>query len=306
MCGCSSTCAVHGTYKVSRCLLASSKHTILFGLDLPMAQYDNCAAEYTMAKKDSFRVDVEYFTFLHRMLLATLGKVGNLGQYSNVLAGKRVLDLACGDGHYTRECSEATRVARGEITIGTSIFLGQLKEQLGASDVVGVDISQGMIDIARGKEQERPLGITYAVADAQKLSPPEAKYDVVTAFYLLNFAQTSEELERMVRVIGEQLADGQHFYGTITNVCGDPATYNNDKHRKYAFKREANFDAGPLQNGAEVKYTHFNDKEGTSFSYVTYYLSPDDLRRGIPEGGFHPFQMGADGKRPKRRGQIVL
>ena len=60
-----------------------------------MAQYDNCAAEYTMAKKDSFRVDVEYFTFLHRMLLPTLGNA--------TLAGKRVLDLACGDGHYTRE-----------------------------------------------------------------------------------------------------------------------------------------------------------------------------------------------------------
>ena len=143
-----------------------------------------------------------------------------------------------------------------------------------------------MIDIARGKEQERPLGITYQVADAQMLSPPEAKYDVVTAFYLLNFAQTSEELERMVRVIGEQLADGQHFYGTITNVCGDPTTYNNDKHRKYAFKREANFDAGPLQNGVEVKYTHFNDKEGTSFSYVTYYLSPETYEEAFRKAGF--------------------
>jgi len=87
-----------------------------------------------------------------------------------------------------------------------------------------------MIDIARAKEQAQPLGITYQVADAQSLTPSTKKYDIVTAFYLLNFAQTSEELKRMVNVIGEQLADGQTFFGVITNVCGDASKYNNSKH----------------------------------------------------------------------------
>jgi hypothetical protein len=32
------------------------------------------AADYVASKKDSFRVDVEYYTFVHRMLLPTLGK----------------------------------------------------------------------------------------------------------------------------------------------------------------------------------------------------------------------------------------
>jgi len=67
-----------------------------------MAEYDNCANGYVEAKKDSFRVDVEYFTFLHRMLLPTLGKKNIDKKYHNLLSGKRVLDLACGDGHYTR------------------------------------------------------------------------------------------------------------------------------------------------------------------------------------------------------------
>lgn len=87
-------------------------------------------------------------------------------------------------------------------------YLGILKEQLGASEIHGVDISQAMIDIARAKEEEHPLGISYEVADAQAMHPPAAKYDMVTAFYLLNFARSREELERMVQVIGEQLVDG--------------------------------------------------------------------------------------------------
>lgn len=152
--------------------------------------------------------------------------------------------------------------------------------------MVGVDISQGMIDIARKKEEEQPLGITYEVADAQTLTPPALKYDLVTAFYLLNFARTEKELERMVRVISEQLADGQPFLAMITNVCGDQSTYNNQKHRKYAFIREADFSKGQLENGDIVKYTHFNQKDGTSFSYDTYYLSPRTYEVIFKQAGF--------------------
>nr|ACD54775.1 putative methylase-like protein [Adineta vaga] len=233
-----------------------------------MAQYDNCAADYVASKKEGFRVDVEYFTFLHRMLLPTLGKDILTNQYHDILAGKRILDLACGDGHYTRK----------------------LKEQLGAEEVVGIDISQGMIDIARAKEDAEPLGIIYQVADAQQLPPPIQKYDIVTAFYLLNFARTSDELKRMVEIIDEQLADKQSFFGVITNVCGEANTYNNDKHRKYSFIREANLENGQLSDGAEVKYTHFNTKDNSSFSYITYYLSKETYERVFKEVGFTNFK----------------
>ena len=172
----------------------------------------------------------------------------------------------------------------------TYFVLGKLKEQLGASEVVGVDISQAMIDIARAKEEIQPLALTYQVADAQLLSPPVKKYDVVTAFYLLNFAQTREELKRMANVISEQLADKQTFFGIVTNVCGDASTYNNDKHRKYAFMREANLVNGSLGEGAEVKYTHFNDKDGSSFSYITYYLPPETYEEVFKTVGFEYFK----------------
>ena len=80
------------------------------------------------------------------------------------LDGKRVLDLACGFGFYTR-----------------------LLKQHGAATVVGVDISPEMIRLATQQEQAEPLGITYQVGDAVTL-PPLGPFDLVTAAYLLNNA----------------------------------------------------------------------------------------------------------------------
>ena len=47
-----------------------------------------------------------------------------------------MVDLACGEGHYTR-----------------------MLPSLGASKVVGLDRSEGMIALARAQESEHPLGI---------------------------------------------------------------------------------------------------------------------------------------------------
>jgi len=57
------------------------------------------------------------------------------------LDGKRVLDLACGFGFYTR----------------------QLKQR-GAAKVVGIDISPEMVRLACAKEQEDPTGAEYRLA----------------------------------------------------------------------------------------------------------------------------------------------
>src|SRR5262245_57819590 len=64
------------------------------------------------------------------------------------LDGQHVLDLACGFGYYTR-----------------------LLKELGATQVIGVDISPEMIRLARAQEQMAPLGLTYQVGDALTLPP---------------------------------------------------------------------------------------------------------------------------------------
>ena len=75
------------------------------------------------------------------------------------LSGKKVLDLACGEGFYTR-----------------------MIRLRGATRVVGVDLSAGMIDLARQQEASQPTGIDYRNHDVCDLALDET-FDLVMAAY---------------------------------------------------------------------------------------------------------------------------
>ncbi len=85
--------------------------------------YDAVAKEYKRSKLAPWRTYIERYS-----LLKLLGKV----------RGKSVLDLACGEGFYSR-----------------------LVRERGAARVVGVDLSSGMIGLGIAAEKESPLGIEY-------------------------------------------------------------------------------------------------------------------------------------------------
>ncbi|CAF5219084.1 unnamed protein product, partial [Rotaria magnacalcarata] len=76
-----------------------------------------------------------------------------------------------------------------------------------------------MIDIGRACEDAHPLGVIYHISDVQHLVSPEKKFDFVVAFYLLNYAKTHEEHDRMAQIIGEHLAgsDKAYFLSIIGN-----------------------------------------------------------------------------------------
>ena len=73
------------------------------------------------------------------------------------LSGKAVVDLACGEGHYTR-----------------------MLPGLGATRVVGIDRSEGMIALARDQEAGGRQGIDYMVQDCLSLDLPR-EFDVAVA-----------------------------------------------------------------------------------------------------------------------------
>ncbi|MCY0946169.1 class I SAM-dependent methyltransferase [Streptomyces antarcticus] len=114
------------------------------------------------------------------------------------LKGAKVLDLACGHGHYTR-----------------------LIKQAGAQEVVGSDLSPVMIDLAKEAEAEQPLGITYHVGDASDL-PTLGSFDVVSAVWLLNYATTKDELTAMLRGVHRNLAPGGRFVTVTVSPEFDP------------------------------------------------------------------------------------
>ncbi len=202
--------------------------------------YDKIAKEYKSAKQQLWRQHIERFT-----LFKLLGD----------LKGKTVLDLACGEGFYSR-----------------------LIKRCGAARVVGVDISQGMIDLAQHEEDSNPLGIDYLVQDIKQLELHET-FDVVVAAYLLNYAQTYNQLLKICSVIARHLKDG----------CRLLLVNNNPQHlvdgfmstRKYGFIKRAH---GPLIDGTPVDYIFFLGDD--SFVITNYHLSIETHESAFQAAGF--------------------
>lgn len=108
------------------------------------------------------------------------------------VTGIEVLDLACGTGFYTR-------LLRGR-----------------GARVQGADVSSAMIDAARRREAETPLGISYAVHDAVDL-PQLGDFDLVTGVWLLNYATDARSMTSMLRSVRRNLAPGGRFVGVTQN-----------------------------------------------------------------------------------------
>lgn len=203
--------------------------------------YDLIAAEYKRAKQQPWRMHLEYFT-----LFQLLGD----------LRGKSVLDLACGEGFYTR-------------------FL----KRNGASRALGVDLSQGMVDLALDEERRDPLGIEYLRRDAATLDLGDT-FDLVVAAYLLNYARDYDELLRMCQAIARHLQPGARFV-TVNNNPRHPRE-RFEASRKYGFTKRAD---GPLVEGTPVAYVFFLD-DGQSVEITNYHLDVATHERALREAGF--------------------
>jgi ubiquinone/menaquinone biosynthesis C-methylase UbiE len=155
------------------------------------AQYDHIGSKYDEYARTATLKQAESYTFF-RMVGA--------------LDGKRVLDLACGFGFYTR-----------------------LLKQHGAAQVVGVDLSPEMIRLATQQEQTEPLGITYQVCDAEAL-PQLGPFDLVTAVYLLNYATSKDQMLGMFRSVYDNLMEGGRFIAYTVNPAFTLSKPNSTKY----------------------------------------------------------------------------
>ena len=107
-------------------------------------------------------------------------------------AGSRVLDLGCGEGYCARQ------LRRG-----------------GAAEVLGVDLSPGMIAGALAEEERAPLGIQYEQGDATDLEQlPDGRFDLVVAVFLFNYL-TSEASTTCMREVRRVLRGGGRFVFSV-------------------------------------------------------------------------------------------
>ncbi len=184
----------------------------------------------------------------------------SLFQLLDDLNGQHILDMGCGDGHYTRKLKAA-----------------------GAERVVGIDFSKKKINQAEAAEARHPLGCRYVQVDPANL-PPMPIFDRVVAMYLLNNAKTKKALVNTCRTAFQQLKSGGYFLGYNDNPFNCPTEY--PRYRKYGFIKQA---ASRRKDGTPIRYTFFN-REGAFHSIHHYYWTPLTYRKAFEAAGFVDFE----------------
>ena len=208
-------------------------------------EYDDIAEAYRDSKQLSFRKYLEEYS-----LFKMLGDV----------QGKRILDLACGEGFYTRKIKQA-----------------------GAAEVTGVDISAEMIRLAEEEEKACPIGCKYLNQDVAELEIAES-VDVVVAMYLLNYAKTKEELLRFCQVSYNVLHSGGRFVAVNDNVRNPPK--GTVSFAKYGFEKEC---TNPPTEGDVILYKLVNEG-GQQFEFKNFYLAPESYQWAFQTARFSDFE----------------
>lgn len=209
--------------------------------------YDPIAEQYQRSKQQPWRTYLECHTLMEL--------VGDP-------AGLAVLDVACGEGFYSRQV-----------------------RQRGAARVTGVDLSQGMIDLARSQEERHRLGIDYVRGDARHLTdiPP---HDLAVAAYLLNYSRDEDELQAMCDGVADRVKPGGRF---VTVNCNPGLHFPSaPSYRPYGFETRVE---GAWVTGAPITWTFYLDD--SEFSLENYSLSIAAhetalLRAGFREVRWHP------------------
>ncbi len=94
-----------------------------------------------------------------------------------------------------------------DVATGTGDFALLTAKLLAPKEIVGVDISEGMMDVARRKVEEQKASqagtqISFAKEDCLHLSFPDASFDAVTVAYgVRNFQDLDAGLAEMYRVL---------------------------------------------------------------------------------------------------------
>lgn len=127
--------------------------------------------------------------------------------------GLSLVDLACGDGFYTR----------------------RFRAECGADPVMGIDLSPKQIERARKIEHDQPLGIEYGVGDVTQLEL-DRPFDVATAIHLLHYLENADEIESTLKSVYDLLSEEGHFVTMIANPDFDLDEHNAfDSKEKFGY-----------------------------------------------------------------------
>jgi len=215
-----------------------------------MAEYDAIGDRYSEAKQAPWRIHLEAYS---------------LERLAGDVRGLRVLDLACGDGFYTR----------------------RLKRR-GAAAAIGVDLSAEMVALGRRAEAEAPLGCRYEVGDAADVDL--GAFDLVIAAYLFNYAHDRAELARLCAAVVANLRPGGRL--VAVNDYTDDGVSGARDFTPHGFRKAG---PDPYVEGGPITY-QFLLPAGRTFTITNYYWTPASYLAGLRAAGcrdaaWHQFEI---------------
>lgn len=216
------------------------------------------AEQYKQAKEQPWRYRVEAYSFMK--------SIGDL-------KGKKVVDVACGSGHFTRKLKNA-----------------------GADKVVGFDISDRMVELAREQEEKDPLGIEYRIEDARSIVAQQ-DFDLAVSAWILVYAHDRKELGTMCKAFAKWLRPGGRFVTYTTNpdlyAFKPPADFT-----KYGFTIDVKEEA---TEGAPILWNIFLDD--SNLEIENYYLPVSAYEEAFRNAGFGDFKIHLPDLEPNPTGE---
>jgi SAM-dependent methyltransferase len=182
------------------------------------------------------------------------------------IRGSTVLDLACGSGFYSRA------------------FL-----RWGATSVIGVDISSGMLDHARALSLDEGSAVEFIEADCSKpQSFPGGPFDIVFGAWYLNYAANGKEMIDMYRNILLNLNPGGRYIGVTPRPTNDPRGF---------IKQECSVRPLPVASGGLYSSVNRDVEEGVNMhlhsataagdlDFDCFWLRRDIWEAAAKEAGF--------------------
>jgi toxoflavin synthase len=168
-------------------------------------------------------------------------------------AGLRVLHFGCGTGVYCRCLARA-----------------------GARQVVGTDVSAGMLAYAAEQERQSSQGIEYISGDLPR--ELAGTFDLVLSVYVLPYAATRTELDAQIRAAANALRRGGRYIALPINPAYDG---HPDYYARYGFRL---YSSGPRIDGApttlELRFGDHGERVNAR------YWTASTLEKSLRQGGF--------------------
>jgi 2-polyprenyl-3-methyl-5-hydroxy-6-metoxy-1,4-benzoquinol methylase len=193
----------------------------------------------------------DYASLMRELPINKFGVYPTLIKAIGSIAGKDVVDFACGSGTVT-----------------------EMLKALGAKRVIGVDDSVGMLRIARTKNREQQLGIEYTSGHIGTLGKI-GDFDIVTGGWLLHYATSKEELAAMCRDIAVNLKSGGAFVAINSNPLNP--LLNNPKYNATTVP------IGAFEEGCELQVTYSIGE--TDIPFKVRYWKPETYEHALRAAG---------------------